>query len=106
MPKYLVAASYAPQGAAGILATGGSARRAAVERAVAQFGGTLETFYFSFGSDDAIMIVDLPHAEAMAAVSLVVKATGTIHTRATVLLTAEQIDEAVRLHATFQAPGS
>ena len=105
MPKYLVQVSYTAEGAKGVLAGGGSARVKAASDAVAQFGGKIEAFYFCFGADDAAIIVDVPDPAAMAAVSLAVTASGTIKTRATVLLTPEQIDDAANMHAQFRAPG-
>jgi hypothetical protein len=41
----------------------------------------------------------------MAAVSLTVKAGGALHTRATPLLTVDEIDEATRRQVAFRAPG-
>jgi uncharacterized protein with GYD domain len=52
------------------------------------------------------MIVDFPDPVSMAAVSLTVKATGALHTRATPLLTLEEIDDAVRRQVTFRPPGA
>jgi uncharacterized protein with GYD domain len=105
MPKFLIQLSYTAEGAKGLLKGGGSARRKAAADVLEQFNGKVEAFYFAFGSDDAILIVDVPDHETMAAISLTVSATGTIRTRATVLLTAEQIDEAAKKHVTFRAPG-
>jgi len=105
MPKFLVQACYTADGAKGVLKNGGTARRRAAEEAVAQFGGKVESFYFAFGADDAFIICDVPDAESMAAISLAVTASGTIRTRATLLLSPEQIDEAAAKHATFRAPG-
>jgi uncharacterized protein with GYD domain len=105
MPKYLIQLSYTAEGAKGLLKDGGSARRKAAADALAQFNGKLEAFYFAFGADDAALIVDVPDHETMAAISLTVSATGTIRTRATVLLTPEQIDEAARKHVAYRAPG-
>ena len=105
MPKFLVQACYTADGAKGVLKNGGTARRRAAEEAVAQFGGKVESFYFAFGADDAFIICDVPDAESMAAISLAVTASGTIQTRATLLLSPEQIDEAAAKHATFRAPG-
>ena len=105
MPKYLIQVSYTAEGAQGLLKAGGSARRKAAADTLAQFGGTLEAFYFAFGADDAALIADVPDPESMAAISLAVSATGTIRTRATVLLTPEQIDEAAKKHVNFRAPG-
>lgn len=105
MPKYLIQVQYTAEGAKGLIKDGGSVRRKVVETTVGQFGGKLEAFYFAFGADDAVIIVDIPDPESMAAVSLAVTASGTIRTRATVLLTPEQIDEAAKKHVDYRAPG-
>ena len=105
MPKFLIQLSYTPEGAKGLLRDGGSARRKAAADVLAQFGGTVEAFYFAFGADDAVLIVEVPDHETMAAIALTVSATGTIRTRATVLLTPEQIDEAAKKQVRFRAPG-
>jgi uncharacterized protein with GYD domain len=105
MPKFLIQLSYTAEGAKGLLRNGGSARRKAAADVLAQFNGKLEAFYFAFGADDAALIVDVPDYETMAAISLTVSATGTIRTRATVLLTPEQIDEAAKKHVNYRAPG-
>ena len=62
MPRYLFAGQYSPQGSKGVLAGGGTARRAAIEKMVSDVGGRVETFDFAFGSDDIYTIVDLPDA--------------------------------------------
>lgn len=105
MPKYLIQVQYTAEGAKGLIKDGGSVRRKVVETTVGQFGGKLEAFYFAFGADDAVIIVDIPDPESMAAVSLAVTASGTIRTRATVLLTPEQVDEAAKKHVDYRAPG-
>lgn len=105
MPKFLIQLSYTPEGVKGLLKDGGSARRKAAADVLAQFGGTIEAFYFAFGADDAVLIVEVPDYETMAAISLTVSASGTIRTRATLLLTPEQIDDAAKKHVHFRAPG-
>ena len=105
MPKFLIQLSYTAEGAKGLLKDGGSARRKAASDVLAQFNGEIEAFYFAFGADDAVLIVDVPDHETMAGISLTVSATGEIRTRATVLLTPEQIDEAAKKHVNYRAPG-
>ena len=105
MAKFLLQLSYTAEGAKGLLKDGGSARRKAAADVLAQFNGRIEAFYFAFGADDAALIVDVPDHETMAAISLTVSATGTIRTRATVLLTPEQIDEAAKKQVRFRPPG-
>lgn len=105
MPKYLIQATYTSEGTKGLLKGGGSGRRAAVDEVVTALGGKVEAMYFAFGENDTVIIVDLPDPVSMAAISLTVKASGALHTRATPLLTVEEIDEAARRHVPFRAPG-
>ncbi|WP_217206619.1 GYD domain-containing protein [Streptomyces sp. AC550_RSS872] len=105
MPKFLIQATYTPDGAKGLLKEGASGRRAAVDRVVNDLGGKVEAMYFTFGEDDLVCIIDFPDAVSMAAVSLTVKASGALHTRATPLLTLDEIDKASRRQVTFRAPG-
>ncbi|MFI6017350.1 GYD domain-containing protein [Streptomyces sp. NPDC051287] len=106
MPKFLIQATYTPEGTRGLLDEGASGRRAAVEHVVAGLGGTVEALYFAFGEDDFVAILDFPDPVAMAAVSLGVKASGALRTRATPLLTVEEIDEATRRQVAFRPPGT
>ncbi|MFJ9415241.1 GYD domain-containing protein [Streptomyces sp. NPDC101227] len=106
MPKYLVQTTYTPEGTKGLLAEGGSARRAAVERVVASCGGSLEAMYFAYGDADLYCIVDFPDHLSMAAVAMTVRATGAVQSQATPLLAVEEIDEAVKKIVDFRPPGS
>ncbi|MFF7356669.1 GYD domain-containing protein [Streptomyces filipinensis] len=105
MPKFLIQATYTPEGAKGLLEEGASGRRAAVDQVVAGLGGQVEAVYFTFGEDDIVLIVDFPDPVSMAAVSLTVKASGALTTRATPLLTLDEVDEAARRRVPFRAPG-
>ena len=105
MPKYLIQGSYTVDGIKGVLKDGGSSRRAAVESAVKTMGGKLEAFYFAFGSDDTISIVEVPDNATAAAFSMIVAATGTVRDRTTVLLTPEEMDQAAKKTASFRPPG-
>jgi uncharacterized protein with GYD domain len=103
--KYLIEASYTGDGVKGVLKEGGSARRAAVEQLVKAAGGTVESYYFVFGEDDVIVVVDLPDNATMAAVSLAISATGSVTTAVRVLLTPEEIDVAAHKTVNYRAPG-
>jgi uncharacterized protein with GYD domain len=105
MPKYLFTGSFAVEGAKGVLAEGGSRRRAAIQQLFASVGGTLESYYFAFGSDDFYIVGDLPGNEAAAAVALTTSASGTVHTRTVVLLTPEEVDGVSKISTTYRAPG-
>jgi uncharacterized protein with GYD domain len=105
MPRFLIIANYSAEGARGLMAAGGSARRTAVEKAVSGLGGRLETFDFAFGGDDAYVIVDLPDSESAAALALTVSGAGTVHARTVVLLTPDQLDRAAQLRPDYTPPG-
>jgi len=105
MPKYLIQASYTTEGVKGLLKDKGSGRRAAVEAAAKSVGGSIDCIYFAFGSDDAILIADLPDNATAASLALTVAATGAVHTRTTPLLTVEDVDRAVGIKMKYKAPG-
>lgn len=106
VPKYLIIANYTSDGVKGVLAKGGSARKAAVEQGVVQAGGTLESFYFGFGDDDAYVIVDFPDNATAASLGLQVAASGMANARTVVLLTPEEVDRAAQVPNTYVPPGS
>lgn len=107
MAKYLIKASYSPEGIKGVMAKGGTARAKAIEKLAAGVGGTVDGVYFSFGSDDLFAIVDAPSHEAMAAIAGTVGQTGVLSKYETVvLLTPAQIDEAANLRIDYSPPGS
>jgi uncharacterized protein with GYD domain len=105
MPKYLVEASYVGEGLTGLLKEGGSSRRATVEAVVKGMGGTLESFYYAFGDDDVLGVAEFPDNATAAAFSLAVNASGTIKARTKVLMSPEEIDEAVQKAVDFRPPG-
>ena len=107
MAKYLIKASYSPEGIKGVMAKGGSARAEAIEKLASGVGGSVESVYFSFGSDDIYAVVDAPSHEAMAAIAGTVGQTGAISNYETVvLLTPAQIDEASSMTVDYTPPGN
>lgn len=106
MPKYLVAVSYTAEGARGVAQEGGSARMAAARSLVESVGGTMETMYFAFGDADVYAIADIPTASDAAALALAINGSGGATIRTTVLMTAEEVDEAARRTAQYRAPGN
>jgi uncharacterized protein with GYD domain len=105
MAKYLVVASYTAEGIKGVLQKGGTARKEAVTKMVADLGGSVEAFYFAFGEGDAYVTVDLPDNVSAAAVGLAVSATGLAATKTIVLLTPDEIDQAAKTKVNYKAPG-
>jgi uncharacterized protein with GYD domain len=105
MPKYLIQANYIGEGLKGLLKEGGSGRRAAIEKLFESVGGKVEAFYYAFGDTDVFVIADVPDNVTAAAVSLTVNAAGAATAKVTVLLTAEEIDTAVKKSPSYRPPG-
>jgi uncharacterized protein with GYD domain len=106
MAKYMFKATYSQEGLKGVLKGGGSARRAAVTQSMQSVGGKLDAFYFAFGRDDALVIVDAPDNVSAAALALAVGASGSVSRLETVvLLTPEEVDQAAKKTVTYRAPG-
>jgi uncharacterized protein with GYD domain len=105
MSKYMIEASYSVDGVKGLFKEGGTGRRTAVEAAAKALGGSVESFYFVFGEDDVIAILDMPDNVSIAAFSLAVSAGGGATSTVRVLVTPEEIDAAVKKTAGYRAPG-
>lgn len=106
MPTYLARASYTTEGLAGLLREGGSSRRDALSATIASVGGTVESFYYAFGEDDLYIIMDVPDQASATALGLAIGAAGAISWSTTVLLTPEEIDEAVAKSVEYRPPGA
>ena len=106
MPKFMVQASYTVEGAKGLLRDGGSKRRATIEKMVAGLGGKVEAFYYAVGPTDVVTIVDLPDTASAAAVGIAIGASGAVKATTTMLLTPEEIDDAVKKPITYTRPGA
>ena len=105
MPKYLMEASYSAEGAKGLAKEGGSSRRKTIDDLVRSLQGQLEAFYYSFGGSDVYLIVDLPDAVTVAAVSLAVNSSGAVRLKTIVLMTVEEMDQAAKKSVAYRPPG-
>ena len=105
MAKYLFQGSYTEEGLRGLLEEGGSKRREATEQLVKSLGGTLEAYYFAFGDNDFYVIVDTPNNVSASAGSLVANASGAVKVKTIVLLTPEEVDQAVKKTVDYRPPG-
>jgi uncharacterized protein with GYD domain len=105
MAKYLIQASYNAEGLKGLRKDTASGRKAAVTKAVKGLKGKVESFYYALGEDDVVVIVDLPDNVSVAALALSASASGTVRTKTTSLLTAEETDAALKMSTGYRAPG-
>jgi uncharacterized protein with GYD domain len=106
MPKYMFKASYTAEGARGVAKEGGTSRHDTIAKLAQNSGGTMESFYFAFGEDDAYVVCDLPDNATAAAVALAVNSSGAAHVQTVVLMTPEEVDEASRTTVDYRPPGA
>ena len=105
MAKYMFTARYTGEGAKGVMAAGGTARREAVSQSCASVGGKLESFYYAFGDVDAYVICDLPDDVTAAALSMAVSSSGLAATSTVKLLSPEDMDKATKVKVSYRPPG-
>ena len=105
MATFLFQASYSSDGVQGLIRDGAARRRSAIEAAATSLGGRLEAFYFACGDVDAYVIVDLPDTVEANALSRAVNQSGAVHLKTTVLMTVEQMDQAIAQKVDYRAPG-
>ncbi len=95
MAKFLMQATYTPEGVQGLIKDGPKKREAAVKALLKSGGGKLESIHWGIGADEVFMVVDMPDNLAAARVSAVVSAAGYVTLSATPLLTAAELDKAL-----------
>jgi uncharacterized protein with GYD domain len=105
MAKYLIQGSFSSDGLQGLMKEGGTSRREAIATMLAEIGGSLEAFYFGFGTTDVFVLADAPDNITAAAVGMTIGATGAVATNTIVLLTPEEIDTASKKAVPYRAPG-
>jgi uncharacterized protein with GYD domain len=88
-----------------LLKEGGKKRREAAVQAFASLGGSVEANYYAFGDNDFYIIAELPDNVSATAASLAVNAIGAVKMKTVVLLTHEEVDQAVRKTVDYRPPG-
>ena len=69
-------------------------------------GGSVEGLYYAFGDTDLYIVCDLTDDATATAVSLNLANAGALNIKATVLITPETVDEAVKTKAPYRPPGA
>ena len=93
-------------GIRGVLKDGGTKRVQAVKHLIEGLGGKLESFYFTFGDDDFIIISEGPDNIGTIAGSMIASATGAVKVKTTILITPEEMDKAIKMTAEYRPPGA
>ena len=106
MAKFLIKVAYTAEGTRGLMKEGGTSRRAAIQKLIEDRGGRLEAFYFAYGEDDALLIVDVPDSSTGLALTLAVNASGAARLSTVPLLTPEDVDAAAKISVSYRPPGS
>ena len=104
MPHYLIQASHTGEGWGSQIRCPQN-RLEALRPPIEGLGGWIESFYYAFGDSDVYLIADMPDNASMAAVALVANASGAVTIKTTVLMTPEELDEAVQKTPDYRAPG-
>jgi uncharacterized protein with GYD domain len=105
MPKFLYTGQYSAEGLEGSLEEGFAAREAYVRQTLESMGATVEGFYWSYGKNDVVLIVDAPAPVALSFAMVVSSQDDSVQLETTPLLTAADLDEARALLPSYRSPG-
>lgn len=105
MPTYLFQGSYASDAVKEVVENGFAGRQEALEAALGQLGGRLESVHWEQGTTKSYVIAELPDDEA--AHAMVLQATqGAGTASATRLLDASEAEAARARGSSFRSPGT
>ena len=105
MAKFLFRGQYSPEGTKGVVKEGFAAREEYSRALIESAGGKTEAWYFSYGQEDLVIIVDAEPAAAVG-ISLAVNQTGVVRLTTTALLTSAEMDAARSRMPQYRAPGA
>ena len=88
-----------------MLKDGGSKRRDVAAAALKSAGATLESFYYAFGDTDVYAVIDAPDHASMVGASMAINASGAVSIKTTVLMSPEEIDQAIKKTVSYTPPG-
>ena len=110
MAKYAVIGGYTAEAWSKMIDNPGD-RTAAVTKVLEGLGGKLESFYWSFGDDDFLGIIEVPDDTAAAAFSVAVGSTGSLRNLRTIKLISldesrKMLEKAKSAKAAYAPPGA
>ena len=106
MARVLYKVSYTKEGMQGVIKEGAVGRRATIEKLASEMGGSIASFDYAFGDTDVFVICEMPDHITAAAVATAVAASGAATIETVVLLSAEEVDQAISKNAPYRAPGA
>ncbi len=106
MSKFMYSGSYTKKGVKGLLEEGGTARRDETIRMVASLGGEVEAYYWCYGKEDFVAIMDFPDHTTVTGMALNIAASRTFTGNLTPLISVEEMDEMVKVKiGDYRLPG-
>lgn len=105
MPKFLYTGQYSAGGLAGSLEEGFAVREAEVTKMVESMGGKVEGFYWTYGKNDVVTLVDAPEDVALAIALAVSSDPDSVQLETNPLLTSADMDAARAKLPKYRGPG-
>jgi uncharacterized protein with GYD domain len=108
VPLFLMRFSYTPEAWARLIKKPED-RRDVAQAVVEELGGKLQGFWYSFGQQDGVLLIEAPNNVSAAAFSVGISAAGSLSSaETTVLLTVEETIEMLKKAQTisYKPPGS
>ena len=107
MPKFLMQATFSPDGVKNLIEQGGTKREEQLQGLARSLGGSLEAVYFSPQRNEGFVILDLPDGQRinLAGTLMAVNAGGFVQIKAQPVLTARELDGAVEKARSVRVPG-
>lgn len=106
MARFMFKVRYTKDGMQGVMKEGAVSRRTFIEKMAEEMGGSIASFDFAFGDTDVFVITEMPDQITAASVATAISASGAVNIETVVLLSAEDVDQAIAKHAPYRAPGS
>ncbi|WP_308042511.1 GYD domain-containing protein [Micromonospora sp. PLK6-60] len=105
MARFLLKASYTPEGISGLRRDGGTKRAEVVQAMIENAGGRVEALYFAFEEHDAYVLCELPDNMTAASLTIAIRAGRGLDVRITPLMTPEEVDAVTQLPVFYEPPG-
>jgi uncharacterized protein with GYD domain len=105
MPKFMFTGQYSAGGLKGSLEEGFAAREATVTKMIESMGGTVEGFYWTYGKNDIVTIIEGTQEMALAIALAVSSDPDSVQIETMPLLTAADLDAALAKLPQYRGPG-
>ncbi len=105
MAKFMATLRATPEGLQGLVKEGFAAREAYARGLIESVGAKVEAFYWTYGEDDLLVVMDADSAGAIA-LSLAVTSSGAYECITAPLMTSAEMDEGRARLPQYRSPGA